>query len=175
MASEMRINTEGNARSKPVITPRDIVFNCPSCQGELVVDREGAGLECLCAHCGFPLVIPDLASPQPFKSELPPLASLVPPVPPVSPVAPAPEAKTPSPRRFDFGEIEPGQVTRRVDELKHQLKENMSQHTETRGHVNRATIELHRLQLRLKTLQDRQTDIEAELSAAKDWLDSEGA
>ena len=173
MASEMQLNTESGARSKPVITPRDIVFSCPSCQGELVVDLEGAGLECLCAHCGFPLVIPDSPSPQSFtKSELPPLASLVPPA-PLTP--PTPEAKTPSPSRFGFEGMEPGQVTRRLDELKHQLKENMSQHTEMRGHVNRATIELHRMQLKLKTLQDRQADIEAELAAAKGWLDSSAA
>ena len=37
-----------------------------------------------------------------------------------------------------------------------------------RGHVNRATMELHRLQLRLKKLQERQADIEAELAAIRD-------
>ena len=44
-----------------------------------------------------------------------------------------------------------------------------------RGHVNRATIELHRLQLRLKTLQDRHGDITAELAALQTRLNQGAA
>ena len=54
-----------------------------------------------------------------------------------------------------------------MGDLTHQLKENRSQDTEMRGHLSRATMELHRLQLRLKKLQDRQADIEAEIVALR--------
>ena len=72
-------------------------------------------------------------------------------------------------RKFDFAGQTAEQIERRFGELQHQLKENRSQDTEMRGHVNRATMELHRLQLRLKKLQERQADIEAELDAIQDF------
>ena len=143
-------------------------------------------MECICAHCGASLVIPAPSPvPVPGPVTLPVLAVPLPadlPQKSLRPVEPAAEAGTTpatsgestkeilSPRQFDFGDQTPEQLTRRLEELKHQLKENMSQDTEMRGHVNRATIELHRLQLRLKKLQDRQRDIEAEIMAARDWL-----
>ena len=65
---------------------------------------------------------------------------------------------------FDFSDHSREQLERRLGELTHQLKENRSQDTEMRGHVNRATMELHRLQLRLKKLQERHGDIEAALA-----------
>ena len=43
-----------------------------------------------------------------------------------------------------------------------------------RGHVNRANMELHRLQLRLKTLQERYADIEAELAALQKHTEGPG-
>ena len=139
-----------------VVTERDIVFNCPNCEGELVVDLAGAGMECPCSHCGKILVVPayragPAASPigvtllSHDRLETPPAAS----------------------RHFDFEGHAPEQLERRLGELTHQLKENRSQDTEMRGHVNRATMELHRLQLRLKKLQERQVDIEAELDALR--------
>lgn len=53
-------NTGTEDRRKPnlVVTERDIVFNCPRCRGELVVDCEGAGMEVPCSHCGQPLIVP---------------------------------------------------------------------------------------------------------------------
>lgn len=44
-----------------------------------------------------------------------------------------------------------------------------------RGHVNRATMELHRLQLKLKKLQERHVDIGAEIHALAEWLDGAGS
>ncbi len=55
-----------------------------------------------------------------------------------------------------------------MSDLSHQLKENSSQDVEMRGHINRATIELHRLQLKLKKLADRKAAIEAELNALRE-------
>ena len=150
--------------SKPalVIGERDIVFNCPNCQGELVVDCDGAGLSVPCSHCGHPLTIPDhqqsphnIEAAAPFESQ--------------ELVSPAPV------RHFDFLGKPREHLERRFNELKGQLKENRSQDTEMRGHVNRATIDLHRLQLKLKKLQDRQADIDAEITALADWLDNHAA
>ena len=175
----------GTGKGKPVITAQDIVFTCASCQGELVVDREGAGLECLCAHCGAPLVIPHQSTVQPPAEPARSLIDVPAPAANLSPPAPAPSlvvaplvATTPAlahPRHYDFSGMALEQIARRIEELRHQLKENMSQDVEMRGHVNRATIELHRLQLRLKKLHDRQADIEAEIVAAKASLSAASA
>ena len=148
-------------KSAVVIGDRDIVFSCPNCQGELVVDRDGAGLSVPCSHCGQPLTIPAY-QPSPATGGVAPAA--------------APAAAVPTPaREFDFSDRSREQLERRFNELKGQLKENRSQDTEMRGHVNRATIDLHRLQLKLKKLQERQADIDAEINALADWLDNNPA
>ena len=144
----------GSKKLLLVITERDIVFNCPACQGELVVDMAGAGMEVPCSHCGRTLKVP-AHQPRPAAAQ-------------TGVTLHASDAQEPDPppaRHFDFSGHTPEQLERRLSELKHQLKENRSQDTEMRGHVNRATMELHRLQLRLKTLQQRHADIEAELAA----------
>jgi len=53
----------------------------------------------------------------------------------------------------------------KVSNLQHQLKENESQCTEITGTINQLTIQLHRWQLRLQTLNERQKKLHAELSA----------
>ncbi|MEY2560516.1 MAG: hypothetical protein QOG51_931 [Verrucomicrobiota bacterium] len=53
----------------------------------------------------------------------------------------------------------------RISDLQHQLKENESQRTEITGYINQLSIQLHRWQLRLKTLNERQKKLEAELTA----------
>ncbi|MEP6937959.1 MAG: hypothetical protein ABI871_07810, partial [Chthoniobacterales bacterium] len=57
-------------------------------------------------------------------------------------------------------------ATLRISEIQHQLKENESQRTEITGYINQLSIQLHRWQLRLQTLVERQQKLEAELSAA---------
>ena len=53
----------------------------------------------------------------------------------------------------------------KISELQHQLKENESQRTEITGYINQLSIQLHRWQLRLQTLNDRQKKLQAELAA----------
>jgi chromosome segregation ATPase len=55
----------------------------------------------------------------------------------------------------------------KISELQHQLKENESQRTEITGYINQLGIQLHRWKLRLQTLNERQTKLEAELAAAQ--------
>ena len=55
-----------------------------------------------------------------------------------------------------------------VTDLKHQLKENESQRTEITSYINQLSIQLHRWQLRLKSLNERQQKLQGELAAACD-------
>jgi predicted Zn finger-like uncharacterized protein len=51
----------------------------------------------------------------------------------------------------------------KVADLKHQLKENESQRTEITGYINQLNIQLHRWQLRIQSLNERQKKLQAEL------------
>ena len=55
----------------------------------------------------------------------------------------------------------------KIDELKRRLIENESQRIEIGGYINQASIQLHRWQLRLKTLDERKGELEKELQATK--------
>ncbi len=52
----------------------------------------------------------------------------------------------------------------KISELQHQLKENESQRTEIPSYINQHSIQLHRWQLRLKDLDERQQRLQGELS-----------
>jgi predicted Zn finger-like uncharacterized protein len=54
-----------------------------------------------------------------------------------------------------------------ISDIQHQLKENESQRTEITSYINQLSIQLHRWQLRLQSLNERQQKLEAELAAAK--------
>ncbi len=53
----------------------------------------------------------------------------------------------------------------RISELQHQLKENESQRTEITGYINQLSIQLHRWQLRLQTLDERREQLRTEMAA----------
>jgi len=53
----------------------------------------------------------------------------------------------------------------RISDLQRQLKENESQRTEITGYINQLSIQLHRWQLRLQTLKERQEKLQTELAA----------
>jgi DNA-directed RNA polymerase subunit RPC12/RpoP len=55
----------------------------------------------------------------------------------------------------------------KISELQHQLKENESQRTEITGYINQLSIQLHRWQLRLQTLKERQQKLQTELDAIR--------
>ena len=55
----------------------------------------------------------------------------------------------------------------KVSELQHQLQENGSQRTEITGYINQLSIQLHRWQLRLKSLNERQQKLENELGLVR--------
>jgi len=104
----------------------------------------------VCDHCASPLVVDAAAKGMTLPCQRCGRPTKVPersrPAPKVSP-APEPEA--------------------RVAELRRQLKENESQRTEITGYINQLSIQLHRWQLRLQTLNERKQQLETELSASK--------
>jgi chromosome segregation ATPase len=59
------------------------------------------------------------------------------------------------------------QTQAQIADLEQQLKENESQRTEITGYINQLSIQLHRWQLRLQTLNERRQQLEKELRAAK--------
>lgn len=55
----------------------------------------------------------------------------------------------------------------RVEDLRRHLKENESQRTEVMGHINQLTIQLHRWQLRLQTLDERRRELEGQIGSSQ--------
>ncbi len=51
----------------------------------------------------------------------------------------------------------------KLAELQRHLKENESQRTEVRGYINQLSIQLHRWQLRLQTLDERNKELAGEI------------
>ncbi len=53
----------------------------------------------------------------------------------------------------------------RISELQDQLKENESQRVEIASYINQHSIQLHRWELRLKSLNERQQKLQGEMSS----------
>lgn len=52
-----------------------------------------------------------------------------------------------------------------IADLRRQLKENEAQRTEVTAYINQTTIQLHRWQLRLQTLEERRRELEDQLES----------
>ena len=74
---------------------------------------------------------------------------------------------TPVPSPPAKRDLADGKVGAHVADLQRQLKENESQRTEITGYINQLSIQLHRWQLRLQTLNERKAQIEQELREGK--------
>jgi hypothetical protein len=97
-----------------------------------------------CTHCGSPLVVDAAAAGLSLPCQRCGKPTLVPDV------------------RARGNELSPKDETR-VAELRRQLKENESQRTEITGYINQHSIQLHRWQLRLQTLNQRKNELEEQL------------
>ena len=100
-----------------------------------------------CRNCASPLVVDCAAAGLTLPCQR---CGLPTPVPSV-PDAPAP-ALPPS--------------NEQLGETQRQLKENESQRTEVTGYINQLTIQLHRWQLRLQTLDERRRELTSKLGHA---------
>jgi len=54
-----------------------------------------------------------------------------------------------------------------LQQIQRKLSENESQRTEVTGYINQLSIQLHRWQLRLQTLNERKQQLEREIGAHK--------
>ena len=100
-----------------------------------------------CSHCSHPLVVDAAAA----GMSLPCQKCGKPTVVPTAGSAPSTGAEPNS----------------KVTELRRQLKENESQRTEVTSYINQLSIQLHRWQLRLQTLEERRKQLENDLLGAK--------
>src|SRR5579864_2842132 len=99
------------------ITERDIVFDCPHCKGELVVDLDGVGLVLNCVHCGQSVTVPEYHGPSLHFLEAA-TAKLT---------EALRNARKGSPRKFDFSDRTAGDLVLRRTELERQVEEIQAQ------------------------------------------------
>lgn len=137
------------------ITERDVVFECPHCQGELVADKDGAGLTVNCSLCGQSVTVPDYHGPslQFLQAVTEKLSEAL------------QSARKGTPRSFDYAGWPREELEDRNREVQRQLRETQNQASEVRAHINHTRIQLHRYQLKLEMLHERQTELKAELDA----------
>jgi hypothetical protein len=156
-------NPEQIEREGLEITERDIVFECPHCHGELVVDLEGAGLSLICVHCGQTVTVPEYHGPSLHFLEAA-----------TSKLTEAlRNARKGSPRKFDLTYRPAADLVARRTELERQSQEIQAQSAELRGQVNHALIQLHRYQLKLEMLNESHAELETELKAIAERLSPE--
>jgi hypothetical protein len=156
-------NPEQVEREGLEITERDIVFECPHCHGELVVDLEGAGMSLACVHCGQTVTVPEYHGPSLHFLEAA-----------TSKLTEAlRNARKGSPRKFDFSNRSAAELVTRRAELERQSQEIQAQSAEIRGQVNHALIQLHRYQLKLDMLNESQAELETELKTIAERLSPE--
>lgn len=67
---------------------------------------------------------------------------------------------------FETQSAEPSAATK-LSELERHLKENESQRTEINGYINQLSIQLHRWQLRLQTLNERNQQLVSEMTGLR--------
>jgi hypothetical protein len=137
------------------VTERDVVFDCPHCGGELIVDMDGAGMKLPCALCDCLITIPEYHGPslQFLQAATAKLAKAI------------QTARNASPKKFHFEGRSADELSRIENDLQRALRESQAQTTEVRGHIHHATIQLHRYQLKLEVIQERQSELKAELEA----------
>ena len=104
-----------------------------------------------CTHCASALVVNAGAAGMTLPCQRCGKPTVVPDIRPIG-------AKPPS---------ESAESGARVGELRRQLKENESQRTEITGYINQLSIQLHRWQLRLQTLEERRQQLDTELRSLK--------
>ena len=165
---------------------KELRFDCPHCSAPLVV-AAGATIKSLdCKRCKksvrIPRTVPGGASAPTSTKAAPTLARTITPRSAVQATTPSPaKAPTPAPPTPADSIVLPPTpaappatlsastptANLSLEELKRQLKENQSQRTEVTGHINQLNIQLHRWQIRMNTLNERQKTLEAQIGDSK--------
>ena len=99
-----------------------------------------------CVHCASPLVVDGAAAGMTLPCQKCGKPTVVPKIP--------------------DRPVESAETHGRLADVQRRLKENESQRTEITGYINQLSIQLHRWQLRLQILNERQKELETELRAA---------
>jgi hypothetical protein len=105
-----------------------------------------------CERCGAPLVVDGAAAGLTLNCQRCGGPTTVP-----HPSAPN------GPEEVAREERTPATIEERLSELRRHLKENESQRTEVNGYINQLSIQLHRWQLRIQTLDERNKELMAEV------------
>lgn len=105
-----------------VISPRDILFECPACHKSLVIDEAAQGMIVDCPQCHTNVIVPP-------KSTAP------------APVAPAPTAPAEAPKAAETSLTD---AINRLVTLGNQLKELQTQRTEIATNVAARLNEINR-------------------------------
>ena len=121
--------------SAPVITERDILFECPSCGKNLVVDESAEGAIVDCPRCYIKVIVPPKI--QPVAAQPRPATPAPAPAAPPPPVPPPPAA--PTPEISDAAGLQA-----RGAAFGNQLKELQMQRTEIHNRVASRLNELNR-------------------------------
>ncbi len=142
------------------LTERDVVFNCSNCEGEIVIDGEGAGLAVQCPFCGSELIVPEYNGPSLrfLQAATAKLAREV------------EAARHAPPASYHLEKLSPEELERRQAALENAFRECQLQAAEIKGHVHHATIQLHRYQLKLEVILERQSELKAELDAIRESI-----
>ena len=140
------------------VSERDVVFECPHCGGELVVDRDGSGLDVPCALCGKIVTVPPYQGPslQFLQTATAKLADAL------------QQTRVAPPMRFSFTGKTQSALEKRHQELECLLRETRNQLNELRGLLNHSRIQVHRYELKVEMTEAKLEELEAELAALKE-------
>ena len=147
----------------------DILFDCPICGKNLVIEGIGRGLKILCPQCQSKIEVPNPKETPPEENK----TGASPPPPPgagkppeKAGAAPGKELSEEKARPFDPAKFEGWDTAKlqdRFKELKNLLKENTSQRTETIEYISHANLRLQRETIKLRKLEARKAEFEQEL------------
>ncbi|MDX2226588.1 MAG: hypothetical protein SFY92_05840 [Verrucomicrobiae bacterium] len=168
-------------------TADDIIFDCPSCGKNLVIEIVGAGMQINCPQCQAELIVPSKKS----IHKATPAATSV----PESHAHPAPSSIQPPPEgindavnpeaskaaganaliqyKFDpssVAHLDQEGMEARLRELAQLKKENHSQRLEAREYISHANAKLQREMSKLKRLEARRLEFDSEETFLKDKL-----
>jgi predicted RNA-binding Zn-ribbon protein involved in translation (DUF1610 family) len=137
------------------VSERDVVFECPHCGGELVVDRDGSGLDVPCALCRKIVTVPAYQGPslQFLQTATARLVDAL------------QQTRTAPPLRFSFAGQGHAALEKRHQELQRLLRETRNQLGELRGLLNHSRIQVHRYQLKVEMTEAKLAELEAEFTA----------
>lgn len=161
----MKDSGMGQSNSAPfVIRSNDIVFECPKCGKNLVVDQDAEGLTVLCPQCGTEVIVP----PRPSVAPAPPSTYRAPPKAPPPPPPPAQKEVQPQVTQLQAQHVDTAALHTRLAALSAQLKELQRQRA---GLISRMMVhveEVNRILEQLGGMQGAENEVHREWSRIRE-------